>query len=328
MLNFQTFQLFYPPASQLHLHLKISVGEQEMFTYDEVVDFLKNSWGVENCEERLKNDRKNLADEIVQVVHEKVAFQSISHLSSADKHKRPTYDEIKRRCMKGIGGLCCDIAPFTWGLFKALGFSVRMVSALVTSTAPNKHVLLLIYGLESESDVHLVDCGTGFGTFHVISLNFSKESPVFRDSFAEYKYIRLNGRILRMHGKGDFFKRSDPPKEDLDFYIGHWRRFYSFDPDEKPCDPHKPVDDVHRMVSAGLTPFASSPRAVRYPGKRAVAIFNNRFIVENESGELVTTLLESDEEILNAYRVHFPQLEQDAVRGALAGWHRVTSDSK
>ena len=307
----------------------MSMRESEMFTYREVVDLLQNSWGIENFEERLRNDRKKLADEIVQVIHEKVAFQSISLLSSADKHRQPTYEEIKERCVRGIGGLCCDMTPFTWGLFQALGFSVQMVSSVVTSTltAPNNHMLLLINGFEAKSDVHLVDCGTGFATFRTISLNFSKESPIFKDSFAEYKYIRLDGKILRMHGKGDIFKRNDPPKEGLDFYIGHWRRFYSFDPKEKPNDAHKPVKDVHRTVATGRTPFTSSPRAVWYPGKRAVAISNNRLIVESETGELVTTVLKSDEEILKAYQVHFPQLQQGEVRRALAEWHRVTSDS-
>ncbi len=82
------------------------------------------------------------------------------------------------------------MAPFTWGLFKALGFSVRMLPSVVTSShsAPNNHVLLLINGLENGTDVHLVDCGTGFPTFRTISLNFSEESPIFMDSFLEYKH--------------------------------------------------------------------------------------------------------------------------------------------
>lgn len=297
----------------------------EMFTYNEAVELLQSSWGVRNFEERLKNDRKNFADEIVRVIHGNVAFQSVTVLD--DIHKRPTYDEIKERCVSGIGGLCCDMALFTWGLFKALGFSVRMVPSVVTGnhTAPNNHVLLLIDGIENESDLHLVDCGTGFPTFRTISLNFSEESPIFTDSFLEYKYIRFDGKILRMHGEGDTFKRNNPPIEGLDFFTGRWRRFYSFDPDHRPRDPHKPADDVYRTVAAGLTTFTStSPRAVWFPRKRAVAIANNKLFVENETGELVTTHLNSDEEILKAFQEHFPQFKQDTVRRALAEWHRIS----
>ncbi|CAB4044003.1 arylamine N-acetyltransferase 1-like, partial [Paramuricea clavata] len=258
------------------------------------VELLQSSWGVRNFEERLKNDRKNLADEIVRVIHENVAFQSVTVLD--DIHKRPTLLSTK-------------------------------VPSVVTGnhTAPNNHVLLLIDGIENESNLHLVDCGTGFPTFRTISLNFSEESPIFTDGFLEYKYIRFDGKILRMHGEGDTFKRNNPPIEGLDFFIGRWRRFYSFDPDHRPRDPHKPADDVYRTVAAGLTTFTStSPRAVWFPRKRAVAIANNKLFVENETGELVTTHLNSDEEILKAFQEHFPQFKQDTVRRALAEWNRVS----
>lgn len=299
-----------------------------MFTYNEAKDLLEKSWGIKNFEERLKNDRKNLVDEIVQVIHENVAFQSISLLSdsAADRNKRPSYEKIKERCVSGVGGLCCEMAPFTWGLFKALGFSVQMLNSTVTTTMTslNNHAFMLIHGLENQTDVHLVDCGTGFPTFHAVSMNFSNESPVFKDSFLEYKYIRLNGLILRMHGEGDTFRINNPPKEGLDFFVGHWRRFYSFDPSQNPHNPHQPAEDAYQTVVAGLSPFTSSPRAIRFPRKHAVAIANNKLMVENEAGKLLTTVLKSDEEILKAYEVHFPQLKQETVRRALAEWHRVS----
>lgn len=302
--------------------------ENKMFTYKEALELLQNSWGIKHFEERLKNDRKNLVDEIVQVTHENVPFQSITVLSNSGRNNRLFYDEIKERCVSGVGGLCYELAPFTWSLFKALGFSVQMLTSTGTSTltAPNNHALLLIYGLESESesDVHLVDCGSGFPTFRAISLKFPDESPQFKDSFLEYKYIRLNGKILRMHGEGDMLKRNSPPIEGLDLIIGPWRRFYYFDPDQKVHDSHKPAEDACRTVDAGLTPFTSSPRAIWFPKKRAVAIVNKKLIIENEAGQLVTTVLTSDEEILKAYQVHFPQLKQDTVRLALAEWRRVT----
>jgi hypothetical protein len=47
-------------------------------------------------------------------------------------------------------------------------------------------------------------------------------------------------------------------------------------------------------------------------------------MIEKEAGEMVTTVLKSDEEILKAYQDHFPQLKQDTVRRALAEWHRLS----
>ena len=301
-------------------------GENKMFTYNEVLQLLQNSWEIKSVEERLKNERKCLVDEIIQIIHEKVLFQSITILSSSNRNRKPLlYDEIKKRCVSGVGGLCYDLATFTWSLFRALGLSVQMLSATVTGalTEPNNHTIVCIYGLENVSDVHLVECGSGFATLRSISLKFCDESPIYNDSFLEYKYIRHNGKILRMHGKGDLLKRNSPPIEDLDFIQGPWRRFYFFDPDQKPCDFNKPPEDAYRAVVAGLSPFTSSPRAVCFPKKRAVAIANDKLMIENEAGELVTTILTSDEEILKAYEVHFPQLKQDDVRLALAEWHRV-----
>ena len=304
--------------------------EKMMFTHSEALQLLRISWEIENVEERLKNDRKSLVDDIIQTIHEKVTFQSITILSNSGKNSGPLlYDKIKKRCVSGVGGLCYDLATFAWSLLWALGFTVQMLSATATSTriVPNSHAIVCIYGLENESDVHLIDCGSGFATLRSISLNFPDESPIFKDSFLEYKYIRHNGKILRMHGKGDSFKHNSPPIEGLDFIQGHWRRFYFFDPDQKLHDPYKPAEDAYRKVVEGLTPFALSPRAVWFPKKRAVVVVNNKLMIENEAGELVTTVLTSDEEILKAYQVYFPQLKQDDVRLALAEWHRLQSKS-
>ena len=304
--------------------------EKKMFTYSEALQLLQNSWGVKNVEDRLKNDRKSLVDEIIQIIHEKVPFQNITILSSSDRNTRPLlHNDIRERCVSGVGGLCYDLATFVWSLFWALGFTVQMLSATstVNCIVPNNHTIVCIYGLENESDVHLIDCASGFATLRSISLNFPDDSPIFKDSFLEYKYIRHNGKILRMHGKGDSFKRNSPPIEGLDFIQGHWRRFYFLDPDQKLYHPYKPAEDAYRAVMVSLTSFALSPRAVWFPKKRAVVIVNNKLMIENEAGELVTTVLTSDEEILKAYQVHFPQLKQDDVRLALAEWDRLQSKS-
>ena len=210
---------------------------------------------------------------------------------------------------------------FSWGLLKGVGFDAYCTRATVTSTvtSPDNHAIVLIKDLEQEGDLHLVDCGTGFPILRAVSLDFAEESPVFNDGFLEYKYVRHNGRILRMHGKGDMVKPNDPPVEGLDFFIGRWRRFYSFVPEMKPLDG---ISNEFFKSTIYLTPFTSSPRALRFPGKRAVVIVHNKLIVENEAGELVTTIMKSDEEIFKAYRDHFPQLAQDTVKRALAVWRQ------
>ena len=300
----------------------------DMFTQEEIVEFLQKSWKIKDVLKRMKTDRKNLADEIVIQILVNVPFQSITMVAANQQDRnRPSYEEVKKRCTTGIGGICYELNTFTWGVLKGVGFNAFLARSTVTSTvtSPENHAIVLISGLEQEGDLYLADCGTGFPIFRVVSLDFGEESPIFKDGFLEYKYVRHEGKILRMHGKGDMVKPNDPPIEGLDFFIGRWRRFYSFDTALKPADV---VSNEHFNSTIHLTPFTSSPRALWFPNKRAVVIANNKLIVENEAGGLVMTVLKSDEEILKAYQDHFPQLKQDEVQRALAEWHRVLKSKK
>ena len=295
-----------------------------MFSKNTAVEFLESSWGVKNIEERLENDQKNLLDELVQHILANVPFQGITYMATpSEQRKLPTYEDIKKRCMQGIGGLCYSLNTFTWQLLKGLGFSAKRAVSTVTSTvtSPNNHLIILVSDVQKKNDLYLVDCGTGFPIFHAVSLNFDQESPVYHDGFLEYKYVRHEGKILRMHGKGDMVKPNDPPIEGLDFFMGRWRRFCSFDPEQA-----NPTFDLNQfyLSTIDLTPFPKSPRAILFPEKRAVIAVNNRFIIENDKGSLETTVMASDEEILKAYVLHFPNIKQDMVRRALEEWHCVS----
>ncbi|XP_046842881.1 uncharacterized protein LOC124436928 isoform X2 [Xenia sp. Carnegie-2017] len=281
-----------------------------------------------NVEERLKSDKKNLVDEIIICIHEYIPFQSISVLSKSSEERNIILrnEQIKEICFTGEGGLCYVMASFCLMLFGALGFSVRLISSTVTSNRStiDSHTFVVIDGLEYENDIHLVDCGLGFPTFRAISLNFTDESPVFYDGFLEYKYIRHDGKILRMHGKGDIYKHNDPPIEGLDFIIGRWRRFYSFDLSRKYDTLFEPAQTSWKIVASGVTSFTSRPVAVCFPKKRAIRMVSNLLMIENENRELVTTILENDEEIIKAYSKYFPVFSQEVIKRALEEWHRVS----
>lgn len=297
-----------------------------MFTKEEAVSFLQTKWGMKRVEERLLDDRKALLDEIAILVQAKVPFQSITLMAvPLVDRKRPSVTTIKEDCMAGVGGLCYNVNVFTWGLLQALGFSAQLCSATCTSTisSPDNHVLVLINDLEKKGDLHIVECGAGFPTFRAISLDFAEESPVYVDSFLEYKYIRHEGQFLRMHGKGDKVKRNSPPIDGLDFIVGNWRRFYFFSlrPKESLSDFDATFDEVFTVPST--TPFHRSPRALCFPNQRAVILVNNQLMVEKEDGQLETTPLEGDEQIVDSYRRYFTVLGEDTVRSALKHWHSV-----
>ena len=73
-----------------------------MFTREEAVEFLQNSWKIKNVLERMKTDRKNLADEIATQILAKVPFQSISLVAARPEDRnRPSFEDIKARCTTG-----------------------------------------------------------------------------------------------------------------------------------------------------------------------------------------------------------------------------------
>ena len=136
--------------------------------------------------------------------------------------RRPTLEEIKADIFSGAGGVCYNLNTATFYLLKALGFDVVLVRARVLSSImrPSDHVIVHARDVEKPGDAFLVDAGNGFPTFKAISLDFEKESPVYRDSFHEYKFIRHEGKVLRMHRDGNQNSRGHIHGADLDIVDG------------------------------------------------------------------------------------------------------------
>ena len=86
-----------------------------------------------------------------------------------------------------------------------------------------------IYDVCTPGDRYLFEAGLGLPTFRPINLDFEAESPVFVDSFLEYKYVKHEGKIFRMHRSGCPIIKSGRKHPLVDFYIEDWRRFYIAD---------------------------------------------------------------------------------------------------
>ena len=73
-----------------------------MFSEQEAVQFLEKLWSINDVLKRLKNDRKNLVDEIVVQVLARVSFQSIVLMATPQEERKcPTYEELKARGKSG-----------------------------------------------------------------------------------------------------------------------------------------------------------------------------------------------------------------------------------
>jgi hypothetical protein len=240
------------------------------------------------------------------------AFKEITLLLNKQKNNVYTIEDVNKVCMSsGEGGGCNIMGTFTWQLLNALGYSAHLCRTLITSSGTNIHLAVIVKDLVNAGDIHLVDCGLGQPSFRAISLNFYEESPVFRESYLEYKFIKHDGKILRMHGEGDLVKRNDPPDENLDFVLGKWRRFYEFS-----------LEDFERRALEGLgdhfdircvPPHVAFQRAAIYPEGKAVMITGNHLFLEQEDKTLKRTKLVTHDEILQAYQDHFPTIDQNLV---------------
>ena len=134
---------------------------------------------------------------------------------------------MKADVISGAGGLCYNLNVTTFYLLKALGFDVVLVHGTCTSTVifPNNHILIHVRNVEKTGDTFLLETAVGFPTFRAISLDFERESPIYRDSFLEYKYMKHEGKLLRMQRHGDRFPRNNLP-EGVVFIVDGWRRMY------------------------------------------------------------------------------------------------------
>ena len=291
----------------------------EMFNHDAALKLLQDSWRIKDVEKRLKTDRKALLDEVVVGVQEKVIFQTISVMASEPgRLKRPTFAEIKQNCLCAVGGVCYSINIFTWCLLKALGFSAKVCRARVGPISPatsSSHLVVLVYGILEPNDLFLIDCGCGYPTFQAVPLDFEKESPVYQDSFIKCKYVRDDGMILRMQNSTPETSTTEEIK----------RLFYSFVP-----QPDLLEDTIHSEYASRIPELqlTQKPRALLFPRGKAVIIVGNRLMIEKEEGKLETTVLESDEEVVRAYGIHFPQLEEELVRKAITRWRVIQSKAE
>jgi hypothetical protein len=286
-----------------------------------------------DVELQLQTDCESFLNKLIVTIHERVPFHVLFSLMPPEWEVKDLAD-IDQWCMSGLGGHCGVINTFTWRLLTALGFNAYLCITTVTKrTTINPHFIVIVKDLVKTGDIHLVDCGLGQPTFRAISLNFSKESPVYQDSFLEYKFVKQDGMFLRMHGKGDLITHNNPTRCH-DYFQGRWRRYYLFNLERLPC---RNLDDIRGFIDiravgnsivsspSAYTSFSSTARAASFPGGKAVMILKGMLYIEQEDGTLKQTTLKSYEETLKAYEEYFPAISKDIIYQAYSMWKNMRS---
>ena len=295
---------------------------ERMFTKSKAIEFLQNEWKMKNVKQQLHDDREKFLNKLIVTIHEKVPFQLLSVRNIAlippDERKVPSFHEIDYECMSGNGGGCVFINMFASRLFNSLGYCAFVGQAMVTSHIFNPHLIIIVKDLVNAGDIHVVDCGLGLPSFRAISLNFNEESPIYQDSFLEYKFVKHGGKVLRMHGDGDVVVPRSHPTKGLDFISGKWRRFYEFTGKTLECNSS--LEELGPFFSFQYLPMFNL-RAAIFPGRKAILLEGNILSVEqDQSRTLKNIILNSREEIFQAFKRYFPTIDKELVQEAYATW--------
>ena len=295
----------------------ISYLEKMFSTKSEAIEFLQNEWKMKDVAKQIQDDREKFLNKLIVTIHERVPFQLLFavkiSMTPPEQRKLPTLNEANQACITGNGGNCTLINLFTCQLLNFLGYDAFFCLATVTSYRRNPHLIAIVKDLINAGDIHVVDCGLGLPSFQAISLNFNEESPVYHDSFLEYKFIKHDGKVLRMHGDGDVVVHNSPPNEELDFIRGKWRRFYEFN-----------FNTFNREIWGELrsTFFSKAvpkvnPRAAIFPGGKAVLLNDGNILsVEQDDKTLKKVILKSREEVFQAFKTYFPSIDEWLIQEA------------
>lgn len=291
--------------------------------------FLKDVLEMQNPEKDLANCRWTFIDKLICAIHNTLPFQNVSLMAQppACRH-RPTEEEIKSAMLERTGGLCYSLNFFTFSLLKSLGYDVYLNSAIVLSptTTMDDHLLVLVKNLRENDDLYLVDTGCGYPTFRTVSLDFENESPAIQESFLRYKFDKTGTKVRRLH----YTLLSDTT---LSIQSKLWsntkpavfKSFYEFE-----INPEPSIDFINANMdiiytNSDVTPFHKTLRAMKFNRNKLVLLSNMKLTLESDDGGINEIVLPNDEELLNAYKKYFPEIQNTLIERAISNWRKCES---
>ncbi len=164
--------------------------DEERLSLAEAINFL-DFLGIEYENE---TNKFKLLSQITSRYLEKIPFNNLTVMSSPTKRPQ-SLEQIINCIKKGHGGICYDINVFFQLLLKALGYDAHLSLTSLFFPTPDteSHSAILVKNLMKQGDNWIIDIGH-FATFSPRNLDFEKESPVFQEIYADYKYVK-RGRL-------------------------------------------------------------------------------------------------------------------------------------
>ncbi len=170
------------------------------------------------------------------------------------------------------------------------------------------HSALLVYNVKSEGDTWLIDLST-FCTLEPLNMDFEKESPVYTECYAPYKYVK----------KDDLYIRLQRPSEALP--IPHvedgWAHAYYFK--LEPCSRDDLAAQMDKILYKNTAPsnwFHFLPLISIFPEKKAVIFRKEYFLREGNDGKIHKENIDGD--IVQVIKEEFPAMPLEEIAVAIA----------
>ncbi|XP_077984596.1 uncharacterized protein LOC144439200 [Glandiceps talaboti] len=227
---------------------------------------------------------------------------------------------MKRDVLSTVGGLCVTNNTAFKFLLEALGYDVHFISgtirvAGVPPSYEGTHMLSVVNNVVKDGDTFMVDVGCGFPTFEAIPLDFDVESPVYRQSFLQFKFVKKGDTVERYH-----LRHCQDKLIAHDHDTNEWDCFYHF------TSISVEFDDCLSAVSKVYTPsprrssFHRSLSLVCFKKGKCTAFKDDSLLEEGDDNRLHKRKCESIDEMKNIVVKLCPQIPVDQIAKALKTW--------
>ena len=284
-----------------------------LITKQEAIRFLIDTLRMDEIEEKLQHDKKQLLDAICVSFMRTIPFHNAAFISVPSGSRRtPTVADNIQSVLTGKGGLCWTLNSAMYSILEAIGYNVILVLASAGERDTNDHAVVVVKNLLKENDSYLVDVGFGEPAFQAICLDFDKESETITESFRVYKLIK----------EGDLYIRINKSNVTAQNTEAIWEEKYSFQ--LQSYDAKTMYDWMSKTVwNNNDIIFYKSLRFVHFKNKKLLAVKDNLLLEEMPNHRLSSTALESDTAIVDAIREHFPAIQEEIIRSAVSIWSQL-----
>ena len=277
----------------------------------EAVNFVEDVLKLSSPLSKLKENKALFLNEIIKAFLS-VPFQNIHLLCEPEAERHvPTWEESKDSVMRGYGGICYSQCLFMKYLLEALGYNVYFAACNIFGFTGN-HITTIVRGLSSPGSHHIVD-NSAFPTFEAIPLDFEVESPIYHHSYLEYKFLKRDGQILRMHRKGEH----TPTIPGGERIIDGWRRIFEFELTPRDLSHVEHSMRVVYTEPGQNSPFLKTFHAVVYKDLKLIAIKDDLLMLENDEQKLVVTKMQTREEMVSTVKQYFPVFTVNEITKAM-----------